>query len=163
MKMIFFSCTKERLSSHGSSEFSRNAQDVSEDNFSPSSTRKGPVRLFPMIPSKITTLLTPYPRGTLSQLETHPLAQPRPTSDAFDSSAKRMCVFMYFLALSMRKRLCLGVIEGLLVIYWVKAILTRTGLWVWFLLYLAAQILQRFFYLFLEAFYTCASFQSIHI
>ena len=53
-------CTKGRLSSHGSSEFSTNAQDVSADNFSPSSTRKGPISSFPIIPSKITTLLTPY-------------------------------------------------------------------------------------------------------
>ncbi len=47
--------------------------------------------------------------GQLSQLETYPLAQPsRPTDDALDSSVKRtnfMSVFMYFLDLSMRKRL----------------------------------------------------------
>ena len=77
--------------------------------------------------------------GQLSQLETHPLAQPsRPTSDALDSSVKRtnfMCVFMYFLALSMPKRLCLGVIEGLLFILLVKAILTRTRLGVVFAIF----------------------------
>ena len=64
--MIFFSRIKERLSSHGSSEFSRNAQDVSADNFSPSNTRKGLISSVPIIPSKITTLLTSYPRGTIT-------------------------------------------------------------------------------------------------
>ncbi len=58
--------------------------------------------------------------GQLSQLETHPLAQPsRPTSDALDSPVKRtsfMSDFMYFLDLSMRKHLCLGIREGLLII-----------------------------------------------
>ena len=37
-----------------------------------------------------------------------------------------MCVVMYFLNLSMCKCLCLGVIEGLLIILLVKAFLTRT-------------------------------------
>ncbi len=39
-----------------------------------------------------------------------------------------MCVFVYFLDLSMHKRLCLGVIEGHLIILLIKAILTRTRL-----------------------------------
>ena len=39
MKMIFLSRTKRQLSSHGSSEFSRSAQDVPVDNFSHPSTR----------------------------------------------------------------------------------------------------------------------------
>ena len=68
----------------------------------------------------------------LSQLETHPLAKPtRPTSEALDSSVKKtnfICVFMYFLDLSMHKRLCLGVIEGHLIILLIKAMLTRTRL-----------------------------------
>ncbi len=70
--------------------------------------------------------------GQLSQLETHRLAQPsRPTSDALDLSVKRtnfMSVFMYFLYRSMRKRLCLGVTEGLLIALLIKAILTRMRL-----------------------------------
>ncbi len=68
----------------------------------------------------------------LSQLKTHPLAKPtRPTSKALDSFVKRtnfICVFMYFLDLSMHKRLCLGVIEGHLIILLIKAMLTRTRL-----------------------------------
>ncbi len=72
--------------------------------------------------------------GQLSQLETHPLAQSsRPTSDdALDvSSVKKtnfLSVFMYFLDLSMRKSLCLGVINGLLIILLIKAIPTRIHL-----------------------------------
>ena len=64
------------------------------------------------------------------------IAKPaRPTSKALDSSVKRtnfMCVFMYFLDLSMHKRLCLGVIEGHLIILLIKAMLTRTRLAVGF-------------------------------
>ena len=76
----------------------------------------------------------------LSQLEIHPVAQPtRPTGDALDLSVRRtnfMCVFMYFLDLSMHKRLCLGVIEGLLlIILLIKFILTRTRLVVVFAIF----------------------------
>ncbi len=39
-----------------------------------------------------------------------------------------MCVFMYFLDLSMYKRLCLVVTEGHLIILLIKAILTKTRL-----------------------------------
>ena len=68
----------------------------------------------------------------LSQLETHLLAKPtRPTSEALDSSVKRknfMCVFVYFLDLSVHKLSCLDVIEGHLIILLIKSILTRTRL-----------------------------------
>jgi hypothetical protein len=42
---------------------------------------------------------------------------------------------MYFLDLSLRKRLCLGVVEGILIILLIKAILTRIRLRVVFAIF----------------------------
>ncbi len=82
----------------------------------------------------------------LSQLKIHPVAQPtRPTGDALNLSVRRtnfMCVFMYFLDLSMHKRLCLGSIEGLLIILLIKAILTRTRLVVVFAIFGSPEFLK---------------------
>ena len=106
MKMIFFSRTKERLSSHDSSEFSRNAQDVS-GQLQYSKYTKGANKLVSnhSVPNHNLVNALIIVVEQLSQLETHPLAKPtRPTSEALDSSVKRtnfVCVFMYFLDPSM--------------------------------------------------------------
>ena len=97
--------------------------------------------------------------GQLSPLKTHPLAQPSgPSSDALDSSVNRtnfMSVFIYFLDHSIRKRLFLGVKEGLLIIVLIKPSFPRIRFHVVFgtsgrlaslniLLLVAPGILRRF-------------------
>ena len=121
MNIIFFNDDNGRLSSQGSRDSFKNGQYVAEDNLRPSGTRKGPMisndstqNYYPS-----TTLLTPHPVTTMATVENPFLAQPSgPSSDALDSSVKRtncMSVFIYFLDHSIRKRLYLGVKNGLLI------------------------------------------------
>ncbi len=107
---------------------------------------KGLMSSFPVIPSQVTTLLTPYPHGTITTVE---------TSDALDALVKRtnfMIVRVYvFLDLSTRERLCQR--RYFNHTFDQSHSPKDTFACVRFLLYLAAQLLLRFFYLLLLAFY----------